>query len=1681
MVRHPVSKRLPFRVLHVVGLLAAFVALLAGQHLATAQGNTDSALAQTPLFVSESYPPLNMMVMARDHKLYYEAYNDASDLDGNGVIDVGYKPNQIDYYGYFNNNACYSYSDNVFTPTVAATGTKNKQCDGSTWSGDFLNYLTTSRMDALRRVLYGGTRVEDSTSRTVLQSAYIPRDAHSWGKAYDPARDIATYDIRNYAPLSQPAAGTRHLFAVTTTAEADDGAIPRLRVLNDSKFQIWEWVSKERPVAQDKCINNDTSCAQPAGSPYEMLTSSAFKDLTITTWKRTGSMPTSVTTMNTHFELNAVDSKKCGTGTLSAIDVTGAGNNPFAGTNGCTQDNYLTRIQGQLYIPEAGTYRFAVNGDDAVDVTISNGTTFGWWGGHGNESRTQASLEAHSYDIYFSAPGWKDVTFRHVEGTGDDNWGLALRLTRPASAIVDHKIRVEACSSSNAALRESTCKAYPNNGGAPIYKPTGLLHDFGENEKMYFGLLTGSYQKNIAGGTLRRNISKFTEEVDLQTGQFKTTVKGMVANIDGQRVIGFNGDTYNSCGWITNGPISGMNDPSNCAMWGNPIGEMMYETMRYFAGATAAQAEYGYTNNGSKDNTLGLSKPDWKAPYRPVADGGYQHCARPVMTVLSDINPSYDFKMPGSRYQSLTAGVDSLGGFNVSDEVQAIGAAEGLHGKNFFIGQSTKTNADAAPTVKQVNDLSWVRGLSPQEPSKEGTYYSAGVSRFAANNLIFGNSRGKSGLMTYSVALASPLPEIRLPVGNGGFVTIAPFAKSVGGSGIDPAQFAPTNQIVDYYVDRIANTGEVKNTAINGGRPYAEFRINYEDVEQGADHDMDAIVRYIVALQADSSVKIDLVSEYAAGGITQHMGYVISGTTQDGMYLDVRDKDSGAASGYYALNTPQNRPPGYCVGKSGDTECQGLPLTASRTFTPSTSDTSGSFLKDPLWYAAKYGMPGRVPADVDAEKGPDNYFLVTNATTLKEKMTKAFNDILQKNDSVTAVAVTVPEGTLTVGGDVFRTSFTADKWVGDLIRDRLTEIAVPATPATETTPATPATTRLTSVRQWSAAEKLATRTAARKIYYAGAGSGTPALRPFTFAGISGQPDDAAWLTALNINPGTNTADSRAQERIAFLRGESETLRIRKRLPSGQPIVLGDIVNSSPLRVSGAMYRGTAAEALEKDGNYAAFIQGQIDKPAMIYVGANDGMLHAFNADTGEEVFAFIPSAVRSNLNVLTASNYGEKDGTPHRYYVDGSPVATDVFFGGAWHKVLIGSLGAGGRQVFALDITDPLNPSLLWEFGSDQDSNMGNSVAQPTIARLNDPSSTVGGKWVALVPSGYQGGSSSTGGANLFVLDIETGAKIKRFDLAGGMTAAELTASLPLGNGLSRTTGIDGNRDGKVDLAYAGDLLGNVWRFDLRSGSSDAWTAQKFFTAKDASDVRQPITAAPYVVDHPTGAGDLVIVGTGRLLTVSDKSSTQKQSIYGIWERYSGSATAPTPLPTANKARSNLQAQTFTELTGSPGNFGLSSNTVQWMAANATGTGDADVQKWGWYVDLPRNGEKMTYDMALYGRGLFISTVRTSDDPCAAGLSGTLYAIDPGVGGQTNYVVFDINGDGAFNAGDALANTTVSGTETGAGRQTIRAGRVFDPNANAEKRVNSGIEFGRQSWRRQPPNPPAPVTPPATP
>ncbi|TBV04696.1 pilus assembly protein [Phytopseudomonas dryadis] len=1432
---------------------------------ASAAANT--VLSQTPLFVSEAAPPMNMLVVAKDHKLFAPAYNDASDLDEDGVLDIYYKPD-IDYTGYFDSYKCYSYANNVFTP-VATTQTKTctNQADAR-WSGDYLNYLTMSRIDVLRKVLYGGYRYTDTTTETVLERVFIPNDAHTWGKEYL-SIDRDGYDIADYTPISKPTNGKYILFANTsrpTTSGTNslytysgNGAVPKLRIITSTQqgnktYRIWGWVSRE--------VNQGTNA------------------------------------------INADDSARTGTTITPTYDLT---------------------------------------------------------------------------------------------------------------------VRVKACVSG---LLEDNCK---------LNKPTGLLHDYGASDKMYFGLMTGTFTNNLRGGALRKApTTSFSNEFNSSTGRFLTNnsgtnvnadrnyvdASGIVANLDRLVYLADCRDTWSTS--FSNG---------TCRNWGNPLGEMAYETLRYFAG-TSANSHYASGNNDTNSPLSLPSAPNWSNPYS--ADT-IATCAAPFMTLVSDVNPSHDSDVPGSSLGTDEKPTDDLG-FSFATLGDTLWSKEVGGSASINIGQSGSTS-DNAPTAKTANSFANIRGL-PEEPTQQGSYSTAAVTYFGSQNEI--SASGSHPVQSFSVALSSTLPNIQITSGNN-TVTFKPYGMVVSNSLVEA--------ITGFYMDTMANTSSGnQNSSLNGGRPYYKFRVVYDDAGATGDYDMDAIVLYEVKLNADGTVSITTDTEYSVSGAESHMGYTISGTTKDGIYLEVAGgvggtsgKDSSTVT-RYKFDTPSGKWSGECNNNgSASTSCARLPGRAgsnaalsagtsnTRTFTPS-STTGVTTLKDPMWYAAKYGKSDLTTWDTNNDGVPDNYFLVSNPTKLQAQLKSAFDGILQLNSSVTAPSISSEAAQDSSTSDsiyTYTTSFSVDGWSGDLKKINTS----------------------TSEVVWNAASNL--RASGRNIYFAGTNN---TLTSFTWENLTTDQK-----TLLNRDA-TGTVDSKGQARVDFIRGNSNaSFRSRDTL-------LGDIINSSPLLVTGADYDTARANSLEESSSYATFKSQQSAHPNVIYVGANDGMLHAFNAADGTELFSFVPKAVLPNLPVLTASDYGQEGGTEHQYFVDGTPIARDVYFNGEWHKVLLGSLGAGGREVFALDITNPAEPQLLWEFTNDDDGDMGYSVPKPNIARLHN------GKWVALVPNGYESGNATK--AVLFVLDIETGELLKKLTATPTLSDGETAGTL--GNGLSRITDSDFNGDGIADYAYAGDLLGNLWRFDLLDTSAempltaDATDAQfavsfggnPLYVARDASGKRQPITAAPTLVKHPSGVGYLAIVGTGRYLTTTDKTSTDRQSLYGIWDRKTAGEATNSSL-SASKVRRDLTQQTLTQTTFNNATvFTLSNNDITWY--DAEGTADNNVNKWGWYLDFTQSGERLIYNMNLYGNTLILSSITPTANACSAGMTGTVYGLNPRSGGATRYATFDLNGDGTYDAG--YAGFVIDG-----GDFSISSGKIY-VNANdggtEETPLNPGISEGRQTWRQ---------------
>jgi type IV pilus assembly protein PilY1 len=1632
-------------------------------------------LGDKPLFVSTSVPPLTMLVMGKDHKLYYEAYNDATDLNQDGIVDVGYQGYHtgadiglnVDYYGYFNSYVCYHFdvSDNRFEPasakTAAEIAAKDKTCAGGAageWSGDFLNYVTTARIDALRKVFYGGYRETDTAGETVLQRTHIPQDAHAWGKEYkDVARD--GYDISNYTNLSLPSPNTYHIFAnvslsSTSHPYGSNSGTPRLRVLNDTTHRVWEWLSKERPVAGADCINGlngPTVSCEKSASTWSLVSPSMFSSLSRSVYDTSGSsIPNNAAEYDAFEAAYATSGLLQGTDTPSSINGSG---NPHG-----SDEYYMSIFTGKLSIPSGGAVTFAVDGDDAVEFLIDDDddgnfdVVASWYGGHG-ANNSDTSLNSHSGSFLFSAAGDYSFKFRHQEHTGGDSYRLYWRASSPASVITDYDVNVQVCTSVDRDVSHgsNSCQAYPYGG----YKPTGLLHEFGEDDSMMFGLLSGSYENNLDGGVLRKAVASFTDEVNANTGQF-TGVEGIVKTIDSFKTVNFNDSAGSySCGWITNRAINN----GECDMWGNPVAEMMYESMRYFAGKGAPTSDFDIAATGNNDASLGLSRATWSDPYD--ASTGYSECSVPFQVVVTDINPSYDSdKVPGAHADFGSSFTGDITGLNVSDLADTITLGEGnISGNDFFIGQSGAVS-DTAPTAKTVDSLASVRGMAPEEPTKLGSYYAASLAYYGYTNDL-NNRVGDQKLQTFSVAMASPLPTIEIAV-PGGSVVVVPFAKSAGQSGSLWTGFNPTNQIVDFYVESLgATTGS--------------FLVNFEDVEQGADHDMDAISRYTYTVNGDGTVTIDIDSIYAAGGIDQRMGYVISGTTKDGVYLEVRDTDG--ADYVYALDTPAS----IDAGDSRGTDRLGV--TASRTFTPSTS-SAAAFLKDPLWYAAKWGgfIEGDVENDApdlesewdtDGDGDPDNYFLVTNALNLKDQMEAAFDEVLARSGASSSLAVN--SGSLNSETVIYQALFDTDGWVGLVKAIEFGDGVVGAT-------------------NWEFSEQLAGQLSSsgghntnREIITINTdtGVGVPFRFPASYSSPTTSEISSDQISDLLSGIGSDQQDY-GTDLVNYLRGDSSqelgsagaTRAFRERKSP-----LGDIVHSDPLYVipPGFFFDdawpttigGVSATAPENAASqkYSDFRTLLKDRTDVLYVGANDGALHAINAyknvpatgsdpaitGGGDEILAYVPGELYGKLPAFASQAYS------HDYYVDGKTTYSDVFFSGdsKWHTALVGALRGGGQGIYGLDITDPHGiasasgyPSfdeanaddlVLWEFTDEDDADLGFTYGRPTITRLAN------GQWAAIFGNGYNntetdGTASSTGNAIIYVVNIETGALIRKFDTAVGMSADPTSSGKP--NGMSEPAIVDVDGDSIADTIYAGDLFGNLWKIDISSVNSATWDFSFYsgsdpaplYVARSSGGVRLPITQQPKIGTHPlSGAVEeyLVFFGTGKYLENSDNtaSSQETQSLFGIWDD-----------GTNGKSRSDLLSQTLTNYTVDGSTFRvLSDNAIRWEDELDEFGALVASKHGGWMIDLvdvgasplDNLGERSISNMILRDGRLFISTMAPSANACDYGGTGWLMIVDAAAGSRyLGGAVLDINNDGVIDNldmidtdGDGEGDTHVTGLQ----------------------------------------------------
>jgi len=624
---------------------------------------------------------------------------------------------------------------------------------------------------------------------------------------------------------------------------------------------------------------------------------------------------------------------------------------------------------------------------------------------------------------------------------------------------------------------------------------------------------------------------------------------------------------------------------------------------------------------------------------------------------------------------------------------------------------------------------------------------------------------------------------------------------------------------------------------------------------------------------------------------------------------------------------------------------------------------------------------------------------------------------------------------------LYNASFRSDDWSGNIEARALN-----------------ATTGQPGTLTWSAESLLASR--------AWQATGEPNLRNLVTRTEAGTPVQLAFgnlgplqRAALAVNPpGAPVTTATAENRVNWLRGR-EDAGLRTRTVEGVARRIGDMIGSDPQYLSKRDYGysllpGAEGTSYRTFRNSAAYTS----RPDALLVGSNNGFLHAFHARTGQELFAYMPSelllprapASHAQINELMRPDYS------HRYFVDGTAALGDAYIGGSWRTMLVGTMGAGGRTVFALDVTNPTSfgtGNVRWEFTH---ADLGFGVTKPRIVRLAD------GRWAAVFGNGV---NSATHRSRLFVVNLADGSLIHNLALGG-----DGFGSLADPNGLSpvETTDWPAN-DLSMANAYAGDLHGNLWRVNFRTTTP---TVTRLFSAVDTASParRQSITSRPRVALKPNDVSSVVVAfGTGSFFKVGDDTvvSPQVQSLYGIFDSATPASTVAT--------RGNLRVQTITSNTEDVTIAGTTyaPGSLRFVSANALAASNR-----GWVLNLPAAGERVisepTFPTGSVQDRVRFTTLIPDDDPCRSGRNGFLMDISLLSGGRADGTVFDLTGDGVFNTSDNAGGNPVSGIggPTGETLTTIR-----DPSNNIDnlysgegRKIGAGRNtagpVGRQSWRQ---------------
>ncbi|BFU94455.1 MAG: exported protein of unknown function [Nitrospira sp.] len=1301
-------------------MLALLLAVAGGivHHSAVAQVTMNNYTAYPP-FITKTVPPAVMLMMTKDHRLFFKGYNDIVDLDngkpgGDAAADTTYKDN-IDYVGYFDPKKCYDYSGGTgfggtgrFNPAVAGAGTYGHFCTAK-WSGNFLNWATMARIDIIRKVLYGGMRIVDdagsSTSPmtgnnglTVLGRTIAPRDAHSWAKPY------AGSDLSSLVP--------------TAALGIVSGAVT--------------------------ICNTNSASSETVG--YMMVLDGNWPDA------------------------DSTEVRQC--------ERTANGAGVFG---------------GEL----KATYRVAVM---VCDWTVG--------------------LEANCDTYYDNNTPSPTSTYTYKPQ------GLIQRMAVNANGSV---------------------------GSAD------------DTVTMRFGLISGSYERNFSGGVLRSKATDlYTQEINKRTGQILGTSK-VIKTIDSFRIVGYNfgGNNYSAGG--NDGTCSvngGIPTESNCRSWGEPFAEMFYEAIRYFRGLASsgnATTQFYKTSGNGPDNSItsyAIGNGAFASNTFPIeANNGYgdpytgsppvcEYCAKPFVLMFGDAFPSHDSdQLPGAQAWISAPNQVTPTTNDTGIDLSALLTASSMNTldpiSSVFIGEVNGGSANSICSAKTTTTFLNIRGLCPEEPNKYGSYYLPILAHYAKTTDLrgaLGNDTGnlvKQNITTYAVVASAPVPVLEFAVGLNK-VQLTPTFHSGCPAATGGAPASDSNR---YNGCTTAGQGAWASSAATGGNKgqlvafdicasdadwIAEvgngytscYEIMWDDATYGGDYDLDIRYRLYVKTNGSTTITVKTKPIYSNAGNGNWAGFYINGVSATGHSATtpaatLNNILTGAGE-YYDIRCGGSIPTGAGNGLecqrynttgawTSDTTAPYTNIWVERTFTANGSNAG--LLKDPLWYAAKYGgfkdsdkpattgynLPDKTSEwDSDGDGVPDTYFYAQNPLELEGKLAAAFSAILNQTSSGTAASVlssstsgegalyqsyfypTQFEGTREVkyagyvhglfvdtygnlredtNGDgrlvlsedrivVTRYDVTNDRLAVDIFVDSNGDGKADPTRDTTVPPdgildtafcddsphqCDKAITDINPI--WEGGRRLAIMPPANRYIYtwvdldndkvvSSTGSATPTGEFISFD-ISNQSKIAGYLNlsgAPAALTATNTINFIRGSQVTGLRDRTLTVKNDSNVPTAMVWKLGDSVYSTPVVVGDPKER---YDVLYGDASYTAFFQQYKGRRQVAYLGANDGMLHAFNVgfyhkgdDTsgsapagkiehgwfsnsttadgrgtvrGDELWSFIPQELLPHLRWLADPNY------THVYYVDLKPKVTDarVFTPDAdhpngWGTILVGGFRMGG-------------------------------------------------------------------------------------------------------------------------------------------------------------------------------------------------------------------------------------------------------------------------------------------------------------------------------------------------------------------------------------------------------------------